>query len=256
LSAAGTAAARSVPARQARRAPGGILLAAPDRACEDTLFQSKSEGAAMQRFWWAAAVLCVLAAGTGRAKADIIITTDPTKFVSNDSAPWNRGQGNSISYQTTSGMGTFSWNFVANSVPYDYSLVTTFAEALQVGVTSYGTGGTASYVVNASFDFGGRPVTGFGFNLYYVTPATHLTVYDVQGGSHTFTLGASFVGVESDLSLTGFQLSESLTDSSATLGVAPVYFDVVPTPEPSALLLVLAGCCTLGVGFGRRRAGA
>jgi hypothetical protein len=134
---------------------------------------------------------------------------------------------------------------------------------LFVGQFSDGTA-PASYVVNASFDFGGRPVSGLGFNLSLVTPATQLTIFDVLGHSQTFTLdtsaggflkpgaggGQGFVGIESDVALTGFRFSESVTNSTTTLGVGPVSFQVAPEPSTVALALT---AIPAGIGAWLRR---
>jgi hypothetical protein len=218
----------------------------------------------MKQFRWVLTVLALCSCGTGRADADTIIITSQASFVSNDSAPWVRSFGTSNSYSTSSGLGTFSWNFTAHSTPDNGStdVVQTTAGILHIGQTAAGTAGTAAYEVNASFAFGGRAVTGFGFFLDQMLPATQLTVYDALGGSQSFTIDNSpggylkqgavsgFVGVESTVPLTKFRLAETVTSSTTTLQVDSVLFNTVPTstPEPSSILLVLAGCCALGAG--------
>jgi len=193
------------------------------------------------------AALALLLCGTCRAELNIVIDTNPVDFAFNDSAGW--GLNNSIfTSPTTSGLGTFSWGATLNADPFNYSnvLLSVFDNQLFVGTTSQGPG-SASYVVDASVQYGGQfVVTGFGFDLG-VYPATQLTVYDVQGDSQTFTLegfGAfspSFVGVKSNVPLTGFQFAESVVNASsyaqATLGeFGDVNLEVAPVPEPATLL--------------------
>jgi hypothetical protein len=201
----------------------------------------------------------LLLGGVGQAGADFTIVTDPMAIVSNDTAPWVRTSSDSNSYSTTSGLGTFSWSFSTDADPFYGSnvKVSTIDGTLFVGTTSNGPG-TASYVVNASVDYGGQfVITGLGFYLDSVSPATQLTVYDVQGDSQTFTLDSpGFVGIESNVPLSGFQFAESIPysspDAEAVIEMAPVNFEVSPVPAPSGLILTLTGILCIG-GYGWRR---
>jgi hypothetical protein len=234
------------------------------------------KGTTMKSVLAGLASLALLFGAAGRAHADLIITTDQSKFVSNDTAPWVVSNVSSFnSYSTTSGKGTFSWSFQTFADPFNGSnvIVDTIGGRLGVGATSQGPG-SASYVVNAGIAYKDRTVLAIGFLLTNVFPATQFTVFDALGHSQTFTLDDSaggylmdlpgdhngvggFVGILSTVNITGFQFTEAVSSKTASVGagfdVYPVQINTAPTPEPSGLVLLLAGCGALGVGSRLKR---
>jgi hypothetical protein len=206
----------------------------------------------------ASVAVILLIKGMSSAKADMVLTIDPTSFVSNDVAPWVStpfSQGGR--YPTTNGLGIFSFGFTARSVPEFDTLGTTRNRTLFIGVSATPPPNfpqfpaTAYYSATAHFEFGTTPVTGFGFYLLQASSGTQFRVFDVQNGFEDFTLSTPlsanypFVSITSDVPIAGFQFSNSVTDSTAILHVSEVLINAA-VPAPPAIVGAVMGLLVLG----------
>jgi hypothetical protein len=195
------------------------------------------------------------------ARADFILSTDPTTFVSNSLESWD-GPVLGGSFPRNEGFGVFSSSFNAVSVPFNQTLGGTSFGSLFIGVSSSPIpgnpqfpGGTAFYNVIGTFAPGSNLVYGFGFTVVQASLGTQFRVFDIQNGVADFplsvSLGASrFIGISSDVPISGFQISNRVTDSTAILNVNEVRINAA-VPAPAGLTCALIGVLGLG-GYSRR----